>query len=1136
MKKPIFAFICLLLAVPCAADIIIVDDDGPADYNRIGTAIAHSSNGDYIIVFPGTYTGTGNYNIDFQNKAITVRSVAPTDPYIVAQTIIDCNGLGRGFNFHSGEDPCSSILDGFTIINGVESYDGSIYCEYSHPKISNCVISDNIGGGIYCSNSSPTITNCNITGNEADRGGGIYCYYDSSPTIKNCTIIGNSTEHNGGAIYCRESSPLITNCTITGNSTEYGGGIFCRESGLVITNCTITGNSADQLGGGIFCDGDSSLTITDCNMTGNQVDRGGGIYCYYNSTPTFTNCTIIGNSAASDGGAIYCRESSPLITNCTITGNSAEYNGGGIYCEDSNSTIASCIITGNKAGDGGGIYCDDDSSLKITNCTIADNSAEHNGGGIWCEGSYPTINNSIVWGNTDSSGTGQLAQIYSDYPKVWFSCIQDENPDDADIPFGEDRCNIDDDPCFVEPGSWDTNGLWLDGDYHLLAGSPCIETGDPYYTYHANDVDMDVQPRLMGQYIDMGADEFELSVIVVTKPQAGDVWAAGSTREIEWDSYNITGFVDIYYSDNNGADWVIIDNSVTDTGSFLWHLPGAVDSNQCLVSVEPNTPVTNLICIESGLFAIYPDFIHPTVPSKWKSLGGDFDRAGLSQNYGPKLGCVKWQFQTNGPVSASPTIGAGDRVHIACEDGKLYTLDPDGSLVWIYDVNSPLLSSPSVGPSGSVYVGSQDGKLYAISIAGRLRWTYSTGGFIYSSPAVAADGNVYACSHDGTLYALAQDGSELWSFETAGVSAAITGAIFASPAIGPNGTVYIAGLYDPNLYALDSNDGSVKWSCTFLDPCDPNGPKLRPFTSPVVAPDGTIYQTLLFNPKRFIGEPPSPPDHPWSFWYDSKLYAIDPNEGNIIWATNMTETATQEELENPQPPEPNYWFKKYYTDTSQEEFPPYPFTLTHFGFIDFLRYYRVGNSSWSEPALAPDGTIYVSFDDQYLRAVDPNGTIKWVTSLGWFGSFTLTVGSDGLIYAASDDGYLYVVDPNGKEIARFKGDNWLSFPIITVDNTIIVSDSNNTVWAIGGSGCEGQTAALHRPQDLSADWIVNLKDFAIMADGWLNCMDTSYDPVTKAPYCVDPNNEIFPIGDINRDQYVDFADVAELANRWLIQE
>ena len=108
------------------------------------------------------------------------------------------------------------------------------------------------------------------------------------------------------------------------------------------------------------------------------------------------------------------------------------------------------------------------------------------------------------------------------------------------------------------------------------------------------------------------------------------------------------------------------------------------------------------------------------------------------------------------------------RVHLSCEDGKLYTLDANGVLLWSYDTNSPLLSSPTIGPDGSVFVGAENGKLYAIDINGNLRWTHSTNGFIYSSPAVSPDGNVYACSQDGILYALGQDGSELWSFETAG--------------------------------------------------------------------------------------------------------------------------------------------------------------------------------------------------------------------------------------------------------------------------------------------------------------------------------------------------------------------------------
>lgn len=50
-----------------------------------------------------------------------------------------------------------------------------------------------------------------------------------------------------------------------------------------------------------------------------------------------------------------------------------------------------------------------------------------------------------------------------------------------------------------------------DGDpnvaiYHLLPTSPCIDRGDPV-TSCADQNDLDGQTRLMGNYVDMGADE-----------------------------------------------------------------------------------------------------------------------------------------------------------------------------------------------------------------------------------------------------------------------------------------------------------------------------------------------------------------------------------------------------------------------------------------------------------------------------------------------------------------------------------------------------------------------------------------------------------------------------------------------------
>jgi len=166
-------------------------------YRTIQKGIDSAVAGDTVLVADGTYIGTGNVNLDFGGKAITVKS--ENGP---ANCIIDCEGKAgtRGFYFHNSETS-ASVVDGFTIRNGYASpYEGS---------------------GIYCANSSPTIKNNIITGNRANLGSGIYCYDNSSPTITNNTITGNSASYGGG-IYCSSfSAPLtITNTILWNNSPE----------------------------------------------------------------------------------------------------------------------------------------------------------------------------------------------------------------------------------------------------------------------------------------------------------------------------------------------------------------------------------------------------------------------------------------------------------------------------------------------------------------------------------------------------------------------------------------------------------------------------------------------------------------------------------------------------------------------------------------------------------------------------------------------------------------------------------------------------------------------------------------------------------------------------------------------------
>jgi uncharacterized membrane protein len=247
-------------------------------FDAIQEGINAAINGGIVIVLPGEYTGNGNRDINFEGKAITVRSTAPNNPGIAAATIVNCNGTNhRGFKFFSSEGH-DSILEGLTITNAhiQTTFEG--------------------GAGIYIDGASPTINKCIVTNNRAEL------------------VSGSEDLCLGGGIYVgADSNPLITNCIIRGNSVGdwgWGGGIYCDyfATGATLRNCIISKNTAlgnGGQGGGIYCDGSSDLTVVNCNIVNNSAaENGGGInfyiylYLYMHNPPirTITNSIIWGNS------------------------------------------------------------------------------------------------------------------------------------------------------------------------------------------------------------------------------------------------------------------------------------------------------------------------------------------------------------------------------------------------------------------------------------------------------------------------------------------------------------------------------------------------------------------------------------------------------------------------------------------------------------------------------------------------------------------------------------------------------------------------------------------------------------------------------------------------------------------------
>jgi len=324
-------------------------------------------------------------------------------------------------------------------------------------------------------------------------------------------------------------------------------GCAARVANPILT--TLDGNNSDSVlslydgsGGAFVVD---SFTIRNGNSTG-AGGTGGGIYVQSNSSGDAGNITLLnniikGNISALHGGGIEATSYSTssgaggtiLLRHNNIQGNTANtYYGGGVYAASGSTggaagdvVLTNNTITGNTAGStGGGVYADSSTTsgtlgtVTLTNNTITGNTAACDGGGaylVFTSGGSGTIEcyNNIIRGNTGPDG-GDIClggtytaygycNDYHDLSGSWNGGFSD---------------NIDKDPLFADP---------VNGDYHLLPTSPCIDkglNGAPGIL----GTDCDGDSRIIdGDYdstatADMGVDEFAAVYVILHKD--GALW------------------------------------------------------------------------------------------------------------------------------------------------------------------------------------------------------------------------------------------------------------------------------------------------------------------------------------------------------------------------------------------------------------------------------------------------------------------------------------------------------------------------------------------------------------------------------------------------------------------------------------
>lgn len=201
----------------------------------------------------------------------------------------------------------------------------------------------------------------------------------------------------------------------------------------------------------------------------------------------------------------------------------------------------------------------------------------------------------------------------------------------------------------------------------------------------------------------------------------------------------------------------------------------------------------------------------PAPASAWPAAQYDARHSSASTATGPQSGTVRWSVNLGGNLTPGPVIGIDGSIVQAGNSGVIYDLDPrSGEVVWSFDggasYGSDLSTSPAVLSDGTILWPGPNSTLYALSSAGVLLWKETFAGQLLS-PAVAGRDRVYVVDSAGRLSALVVTASEhrrLWTLD-------LHGSDYASPSVGPDGTIYTA--VDQDLVAVRDlgSTGRERW-------------------------------------------------------------------------------------------------------------------------------------------------------------------------------------------------------------------------------------------------------------------------------------------------------------------------------------
>jgi len=325
-------------------------------------------------------------------------------------------------------------------------------------------------------------------------------------------------------------------------------------------------------------------------------------------------------------------------------------------------------------------------------------------------------------------------------------------------------------------------------------------------------------------------------------------------------------------------------------------------------------------------------------------------------------------------------------------------------------------SSPVLASGGMIYIGSGDApgenRLTAIRPDGTVQWTYDTNySNARSSPAIGPDGTIYIGDMGHRLHALspAGDGSILYRADAP---------IGSSPLVLADGSILFGA--GAELYSITS-EGVENWRYATDGVIN---------SSPAASSSGTIY----------IGSD------------DQHLHAVSPT-GGMLWKFD-----TGYEVRSTPAVAPDGTVYVAHIDhvllaISSEGELEWEYELAPWWVLPDVA------SHYPSPAIGADGTVYIGTPYQsadvrtgVLNAIWPDGTERWTTYLPGDIYSSPAIGAGGTVYVGSGEGGVYAYEADGTlRWHYFSSTGFLSSPAISADGFVYIGCADGRLYAFGNA-------------------------------------------------------------------------------------